>query len=325
MPTKKINVSDITRDESTQMRVNGLDMTTVREYAEAMEGGAEFPPITVFFDGKKHWLSDGWHTTAAHEKAYALVRPLPLIVANIKKGGLREAQLYATGANSSHGLRRTNADKRKSVLTLLRDDEWVGWSDGRIAQRAQVSQPFVSKLRREIEGLVDETPGSTQKVLSAKPAKRIGKDGVARSTAKAGKSKERKKTRRHPCRVCGCTDAKACVGGCYWVEDDLCSQCVQPKVTDKRRVGANGESRETGPAPGMIADGKKEKMITEVLKDKPLYISFTFIPKLGDVSVSVHRGDAARASRLSVSPSDLPRMPEPIQKLIVEQLNGKGK
>lgn len=31
--------------------------------------------------------------------------------------------------------------------------------------------------------------------------------------------------KRKKCRVCGCTDDKACVGGCYWVEDDLCSQC----------------------------------------------------------------------------------------------------
>lgn len=28
------------------------------------------------------------------------------------------------------------------------------------------------------------------------------------------------------CRVCGCTDDHACPGGCYWVEDDLCSECV---------------------------------------------------------------------------------------------------
>lgn len=27
------------------------------------------------------------------------------------------------------------------------------------------------------------------------------------------------------CRVCGCTDYRACIGGCYWVEDDLCSCC----------------------------------------------------------------------------------------------------
>ena len=29
------------------------------------------------------------------------------------------------------------------------------------------------------------------------------------------------------CRVCGCTDVCACPGGCYWVEDDLCSDCIE--------------------------------------------------------------------------------------------------
>ena len=28
------------------------------------------------------------------------------------------------------------------------------------------------------------------------------------------------------CRVCGCTNEMACEGGCSWVEDDLCSECV---------------------------------------------------------------------------------------------------
>ena len=28
------------------------------------------------------------------------------------------------------------------------------------------------------------------------------------------------------CRECGCTDITACDGGCYWVEEDLCSACV---------------------------------------------------------------------------------------------------
>lgn len=28
------------------------------------------------------------------------------------------------------------------------------------------------------------------------------------------------------CRVCGCTDENACEGGCWWVEDDLCSSCA---------------------------------------------------------------------------------------------------
>lgn len=29
------------------------------------------------------------------------------------------------------------------------------------------------------------------------------------------------------CRVCGCTEDRGCTFGCYWVEPDLCSQCVR--------------------------------------------------------------------------------------------------
>jgi hypothetical protein len=28
------------------------------------------------------------------------------------------------------------------------------------------------------------------------------------------------------CQRCGCTDDRACQGGCYWVSSDLCSQCA---------------------------------------------------------------------------------------------------
>lgn len=28
------------------------------------------------------------------------------------------------------------------------------------------------------------------------------------------------------CRRCGCTDDRACFGGCYWVAPDLCSVCA---------------------------------------------------------------------------------------------------
>lgn len=29
------------------------------------------------------------------------------------------------------------------------------------------------------------------------------------------------------CRACGCTQDHACDGGCYWVEEDLCSHCAE--------------------------------------------------------------------------------------------------
>ena len=35
------------------------------------------------------------------------------------------------------------------------------------------------------------------------------------------------------CRVCGCTWNNACPGGCYWVEFDLCSECVGKEASGK--------------------------------------------------------------------------------------------
>lgn len=34
------------------------------------------------------------------------------------------------------------------------------------------------------------------------------------------------------CRICGCTQMNACPGGCYWIADDLCSQCLKYSGTD---------------------------------------------------------------------------------------------
>lgn len=32
------------------------------------------------------------------------------------------------------------------------------------------------------------------------------------------------------CRVCSCTDEIACMSGCWWVEEDLCSSCDDDRV-----------------------------------------------------------------------------------------------
>ena len=39
------------------------------------------------------------------------------------------------------------------------------------------------------------------------------------------------------CRVCGCDFFHACPGGCWWIEDDLCSRC-DSKISYKRNRGA---------------------------------------------------------------------------------------
>lgn len=123
-----------------------LQDSTVDEYAEAMDDGAEFPPILVFYDGEKYWLADGFHRVAAAKKL-----EWGEITATIRSGTRRDAVLYSVGANATHGLRRTNADKRRAVLTLLGDEEWSQWSNREIAKKCGVSPGFVDKLRVSTE------------------------------------------------------------------------------------------------------------------------------------------------------------------------------
>ena len=66
---------------------------------------------------------------------------------DVKQGKNRDAVLYSVGANSTHGQRRTNADKRRAVETLLRDDEWGKWSNAEIARRCCVDEKTIRNYR----------------------------------------------------------------------------------------------------------------------------------------------------------------------------------
>ena len=137
-------VSQIRRDGGTQVRI-AQNQFTIDEYAEKMVAGAIFPPVVVFFDGSEYWLADGFHRINA-----AIQAGIEHINVDIKEGDKRDALLYAVGANSSHGLRRTNEDKRNAVLLLLNDPEWVEWSDREIAKACCVDHKFVGKIRSDV-------------------------------------------------------------------------------------------------------------------------------------------------------------------------------
>lgn len=128
-------------DGGTQSRAT-LNQHVVDDYAEAIKAGATFPPIVIFYDGKKHWLADGFHRFHAYRQAGK-----SKVAADIRQGTRRDAILHSVGANETHGLRRTRDDKRRAVLTLLNDAEWAKWSDGEIAKRCAVSREYVNRLR----------------------------------------------------------------------------------------------------------------------------------------------------------------------------------
>lgn len=146
---KALNLDAIRIDGGTQSRVE-IDNATVAEYGEALTAGAEFPPVIVFNDGADHWLADGFHRYHGHRAAGRVS-----IGADVRQGTVRDAILFSLGANASHGLRRTNADKRKAVQAMFSDSEWSTWSDGRIAQQCGVSGEFVRQQRAILQPLED--------------------------------------------------------------------------------------------------------------------------------------------------------------------------
>ncbi len=144
--TVELPIEKVRTDGGTQIRFT-TSYETIQEYAEAIRNGAVFPPVKAVLDDEgNYWLYDGFHTTAAHG-----VAGRASIQVAVRKGTKRDALLLAVGANQAHGLRRTNDDKRRAVLTLLNDAEWSGWADREIARQVGVSHTFVSNLRAEQE------------------------------------------------------------------------------------------------------------------------------------------------------------------------------
>lgn len=139
-----IQLSDIRIDGGTQSRAS-IDQQAVADYAEAMAAGDTFPPVVAFFDGAAYWLADGFHRYQAYARAKVVNIP-----ADVRQGTQRDAILFSVSANSSHGLRRTNDDKRRAVLTLLNDPEWAKWSDREIARRCAVDGKTVAGLRPKL-------------------------------------------------------------------------------------------------------------------------------------------------------------------------------
>lgn len=164
----KIPVEELRLDGGTQPRAS-IDYAIVEDYQARIEAGDRFPPIVAFFDGATYWLADGFHRVIAHQNLQ-----LHEIDAEVQQGGRDAAVWFSCSANRGHGLRRTNADKRRAVETALRLRP--GESDRAIAEHCGVSQPFVSSMRPVESG--DN---------GYHPAPRTGKDGKKQATGSTKK------------------------------------------------------------------------------------------------------------------------------------------
>ncbi|HEU5125015.1 MAG TPA: ParB N-terminal domain-containing protein [Verrucomicrobiae bacterium] len=165
-----LELSAIRCDCGTQIRA-ALNENTVTEYAEAMLAGATFPAVIVFHDGSQYVLADGFHRLMANARRGTLH-----IRAEVRQGTKSDALKYALQANSKHGLKRTNADKRRSVKLAV--TEWPSLSNREIARICAVHHDLVGEVRQ------DQLAESASSI----PAIRVGADGRQRRSVRNGTS-----------------------------------------------------------------------------------------------------------------------------------------
>jgi len=174
-----INISDIVIDPAFQMRCT-LSEDAVSDYSEVITStNAEWPfstPCSVYRVSGQMILTDGFHRLAAMQKAGR-----DAIRATVTDGTRTDALIASLGANHSHGLRRSNADKRRAVQMALADDLLSSMSDRELSTLCGVSHPLVGQIRGELE------------TVTTSPVTRTGADGKSYPASKASQVSQREK------------------------------------------------------------------------------------------------------------------------------------
>jgi hypothetical protein len=155
-----------------------LQHDVVTEYAQRMKAGDVFPPALVYIINDQYWLVDGYHRVAA-----AKVNNLESIVCEIRSGTLLDAAWMGYASNRQHGLRRSNADKRRSVLRALVHPKGQKLSDRQISRHCGVHHDTVGRWRRELQraGRIRHINERISVRGSSSYVQRI--DGITRSNA----------------------------------------------------------------------------------------------------------------------------------------------
>jgi len=126
-----------------------LGKEAVQEYERLYSTLSEedIPPVVVFEEDGRHYLSDGFLRIEALKK---LGRKTTRAV--VRQGTPREAYFYAVAANKQG--KRARGDKKDIVTAFLKDSQFVSLMDKEIADKCGVTPGYVSSIRK---GLGEKT------------------------------------------------------------------------------------------------------------------------------------------------------------------------
>lgn len=139
-------MSAITLDTAFQMRALGVEDEVVNDYVERL---SSLPPVLLakIKGDSKLYMLDGFHRFEAHRRTNS--KYLPAIY---KHFATREDVIIkACGMNAEHGLRRTNADKRRATEKALAVLDLSKYTLREIGDMIGVSHGTVHNVRKDLE------------------------------------------------------------------------------------------------------------------------------------------------------------------------------
>ena len=152
------------------------DSQLIADYAALIREGVEFPPVRVWWDGERYWLSDGFRRLAAAD-----LECVTDFRAEIRLGSVDDALWDSYAANATHGSRRTLEETEAVIERALGHPNSARLSNVEIARHLHVTEATVRRWRKKLSSSRDEDrvrmvtrKGTTYALHSGVPARNGG-------------------------------------------------------------------------------------------------------------------------------------------------------
>lgn len=142
---KVVLLKNIDKAKSPQVR-SEIRNDVAEEYSERYKLGKEhgMPPPILYKVGSDYLIADGWHRITAMEMV-----GIKSELFDVCEGTAEACLIRALKANSSHGLRRTNADKRASAMLAIK--KFPNQSNASLADMCGVGDDLIAEIRKQLE------------------------------------------------------------------------------------------------------------------------------------------------------------------------------
>lgn len=181
-PSKAIAIEKLVFNEPRCQARFESSPEVINDYVALYKAEAELPPIEVFDVEGKLYIVDGFHRLAARIK----LEETFIRCTVVDEGTMDDAAWYATGVNKGHGLRRTNADKRKAVQLALESEIGRERSSRDVAEHVGVSHTLVQEVQRQLEDSSSCPPNSAESHEAENENDRVrGRDSKWRKARKS--------------------------------------------------------------------------------------------------------------------------------------------